>query len=202
MEKREAKVQTIYEHFVGKIDNIEKIIKDENKHETRLIWVLKEKHLEYIGSVVLGLNDALVELTWALAGLVLALQDVKMVALAGLIIGIPAAMSMAASEYLSRRSDGEEGLARRASGYTWLAYIITLLLLVLPFFFVKNAFVGLGISVWLALVIILLFNFYISIAKGFNFKKRFLEMAILSLGIAAISFGIARLLRSVFGIGG
>ena len=68
--------------------------------------MIREKQLDYVGSIVLGLNDALVELTGALAGLTLALQNTRLIAIAGLITAIAASFSMAASEYLSNKSDG------------------------------------------------------------------------------------------------
>ena len=74
------------------------IILEENQHETGLLQLLGEERLRYTGSMVLGLNDVLVELTGALAGLTLALQDTKLVALTGSITGIAAALSMGASE--------------------------------------------------------------------------------------------------------
>ena len=46
--------------------------------------MLDEERLRYIGSVVLGLNDALIELTGALAGLTLALQNTQLNLLLGL----------------------------------------------------------------------------------------------------------------------
>lgn len=61
--------------------------------------------LSYMSSVVLGLNDALVEFTGALAGFTLALNEPRLVALTGSITGVAAALSMAASEYLSTKSD-------------------------------------------------------------------------------------------------
>lgn len=77
------------------------IQEDELKHEQKLLGMLDETVLRYLGSIVLGLNDALVELTGVLAGLTFGFQDSKMVAFSGLITGIAAAMSMAGSEYLS-----------------------------------------------------------------------------------------------------
>jgi len=50
------------------------------------------------------------------------------------------------------------------------------------------------------ILIILIFTYYISVAKEIPFKKRFLEMALISLGIAAISFGIGVLIKIFFGI--
>ena len=50
--------------------------------------MIDEEKLKYIGAVVLGMNDALVELTGTLAGLTLALQNEKLVGVAGLITGV------------------------------------------------------------------------------------------------------------------
>ena len=105
MERGEEAIQKSYADVSSVIPEAEKIQHEENVHEERLIGMLDEERLRYAGSIVLGLNDALVELTGALAGLTLALQDVKLIALSGLITGIAASMSMAASEYLSTRSE-------------------------------------------------------------------------------------------------
>ena len=55
--------------------------------------------------MVLGLNDALVEFTGALAGYTFALQNTLLVAMTGLITGVAASLSMATSEYLSTKSE-------------------------------------------------------------------------------------------------
>ncbi len=105
MEHGEEAAQENYAAVSQEIPEAEKFQHEEDVHEERLIGMLDEERLQYAGSVVLGLNDALVELTGALAGLTLALQNVKLIALSGLITGIAASMSMAASEYLSTRSE-------------------------------------------------------------------------------------------------
>jgi VIT1/CCC1 family predicted Fe2+/Mn2+ transporter len=144
---------------------------------------------------VLGLNDALVELTGALAGLTLALQNTKLIALSGLITGIAASMSMAASEYLSTRSEETSKEPVRAAIYTGIAYILTVSLLVLPYLLFENYYIDLAITMTIAVVIIAVFNYYISVAKGESFKARFLEMAGLSLGVATFSFIIGFFIR-------
>ena len=99
MESGEDNAQDSYQQLVTLFPEVEKIVQDENGHEQTLIQLLDEERLRYIGSIVLGLNDALVELTGALAGLTLALQNTQFIALTGLITGIAAALSMAASEW-------------------------------------------------------------------------------------------------------
>lgn len=200
MERGEQQAQIDYERIAKAIPEAEKILKDEDSHEKLLIGMVKEERLEYIGSVVLGLNDALVELTGALAGLTFALQNTRLIALAGLITGIAASFSMAASEYLSKKSEESEQSAGRSSLYTGIAYIFTVFLLIIPYLVFKNYFFCLGLTILIAILIILVFNFYISVAKDLSFRRRFAEMASLSLGIAILSFGIGYLIRILLGI--
>lgn len=180
---------------------IEQLAHDEEIHEKRLIALINEEHLLYMGSVVLGLNDALVEFTGALAGFTLALGDPKLVALTGSITGIAAALSMASSEYLATKSDNQgDKHPVKASIYTGIAYIFTVMALVAPFIFLNNLLLSLGIMLAVALLIIAVFNFYYSVAKGESFKHRFTEMAILSFSVAGVSFVIGYLLKLMTGI--
>ncbi len=200
MERGEEKAQENYTQLKGKVPEIDKWIHDEEVHEQKLLAMLDEERLRYAGSVVLGLNDALVELTGALAGLTLALQNVKLIALSGLITGIAASLSMAASEYLSTRSEETDKHPVRAAVYTGIAYIITVSLLVLPYLLIQNYIVDLVITLSVAVLIIAAFNYYISVAKDEPFRARFLEMAGLSLGVATFSFIIGYFIRQWLGV--
>jgi VIT1/CCC1 family predicted Fe2+/Mn2+ transporter len=200
LEKREEKAQVIYVKVADKIPETYRIINDEDKHENELVCLLEEERLQYVGSMVLGLNDALVELTGTLAGLSFALRDTRLVALAGLITGIAASLSMAASEYLSTKSESNHKHALKSSMYTGCAYILTVVFLILPFMLLDNYLICLVLTIIIAIAIIFLFNFYISVAKDLNFRKRFMEMASISLGVALLSFGIGYLVRMFLGI--
>ncbi len=200
MEAGEEDAQDSYEQLPGTIPEAEAIIRDENEHENALIELLDEERLRYIGSIVLGLNDALVELTGALAGLTLALQDTKLIALTGSITGIAAALSMGASEYLSTKSEETAKNPVRASIYTGGAYVVTVLILILPYLILENFYVCLGCTLTAAVLIIAFFNYYISVAQDVPFKRRFLEMAGLSLGVTALSFLVGLLIRTFLGV--
>jgi VIT1/CCC1 family predicted Fe2+/Mn2+ transporter len=200
MERGEENAQANYEQLRGQVPEIDNWIREEETHEQVLLDMLDEERLRYIGSVVLGLNDALVELTGALAGLTLALRDVKLIALSGLVTGIAASLSMAASEYLSTRSEGTQKQPVRAAIYTGIAYIITVMLLVLPYLLIPNYILDLAITLVIAVLIIALFNYYVSVAKDEPFRARFLEMAGLSLGVAALSFVIGYFIRQWLGV--
>jgi VIT1/CCC1 family predicted Fe2+/Mn2+ transporter len=200
MERGEEAAQMSYSGVAGTIPEAARFQQEEDVHEEQLINMLDEERLRYAGSIVLGLNDALVELTGALAGLTLALQDVKLIALSGLITGIAASMSMAASEYLSTRSEETSKHPVRAAIYTGIAYIVTVALLVLPYLLFDNYILDLIITLTIAVVIIAVFNYYISVAKGESFRARFTEMAGLSLGVAVFSFIIGYFIRQWLGI--
>jgi VIT1/CCC1 family predicted Fe2+/Mn2+ transporter len=177
------------------------IQEDEEKHEQQLICLINEKSLNYLGSIVLGLNDALVELTGVLAGLTFGLQHSRMIAAVGIITGISAAFSMAGSEYLATKTEGSEEIKpKTAAIYTGIAYIVTVILLILPFMFIQNVYISLTVCISSAILIIAIFNYYTSVAKEHPFKSRFLEMAGISLGVAFISFIIGTIVKALFNI--
>jgi VIT1/CCC1 family predicted Fe2+/Mn2+ transporter len=200
MEQGEAIAQKNYQDVSKDIPEAENFLHEEDVHEERLINMLDEERLRYAGSIVLGMNDALVELTGALAGLTLAFQNEKLIALSGIITGVAASLSMAASEYLSTRSEDTSRHPVRAAIYTGIAYIVTVFLLVLPYLLIKNYILDLIIALITAVIIIAVFNFYISVAKGESFRERFLEMAILSLSVAALSFVLGYIISKWLGI--
>lgn len=107
---------------------------------------------------------------------------------------------MAASEYLSTKTEGESRSPLKASFYTGFAYILAVVLLVFPYFIFNNIYFCLGFTVFNAVILILIFAFYVSVAKDISFKKRFLEMAPITLGVAALAFGIGFLIRVFWGI--
>jgi VIT1/CCC1 family predicted Fe2+/Mn2+ transporter len=199
MERGERNAQEFYSEIASIIPEAKEILKEEEEHESALIAMLNEEKLQYVGSIVLGLNDALVEITGALAGFTMSLQNTKLIAITGLITGIAASLSMASSEYLSTKSEGGKRPGR-SSLYTGVAYFLTVLLLVFPFFSFNNYYFCLGVTLFNGIFIIFIFNYYISVTKELPFRKRFLEMACISLGIAALTFSIGILVRVFFHI--
>ncbi len=199
MEKGEEAAQVDYNELSKEISGAKQIANDEEQHEEELIELIEEEKLNYIGSIVLGLNDALVELTGTLAGLTFALQNTKIIGAAGLITGIAASFSMAASEYLSHKSEGKNEDALKASVYTGIAYVFTVFVLIIPYFLLSNFYACLGITLLVAIFIIFFFNYYLSVVKNLSFKERFLEMVFLSLGVAALTFGIGFIIRKYLG---
>ena len=201
MENGEKGAQGIYEKLSLTIPEAERIMHDEEAHEQALIAMLDEERLKYVGSMVLGLSDALVELTGTLAGLTFALQNTKLVALSGLITGVSATLSMASSEYLSAKSEGRTD-ALKSCTYTGVAYCITVALMVLPYLLLPEQSYGLALGIMLAVVIaeIALFSYYVSVTQDRPFGARFGEMAGISLGVAVLAFGIGLLAKALLGL--
>ena len=200
MEQGEAEAQAVYGPLAARLPEIKQILDDEEKHEEELLGMLDEERLRYASSIVLGLNDALVELTGALAGLTLALRNVQLIALTGTITGVAAAFSMAASEYLSTKAEPGEKQPVRSAVYTGLAYIATVVILILPYLLLKNEYLCLAITLISAVLVIAAFNYYIAVARNENFRKRFVEMAVVSLGVAGLSFVFSYFIRLWLGV--
>lgn len=190
-----------YEDLQQALPEAAEMLLDERRHERALYAMLDEERLHYVGAMVLGLNDALVELTGAIAGVTFALQDARLVAMTGIVTGVSATLSMAASNYLAERAQGSRD-AIKSSLYTGAAYLITVALLVLPYLLFPRDQYAAAFAVMIAtvLLIILFFNYYISVAKDEPFARRFIEMAAISLSVAVISFVIGVLAKRFLGI--
>ena len=201
MEKGEYAVNRAYENMIEEFSEMEKILADEQAHEYRLTEMLDEERLKYVGAMVLGLNDALVELSGTIAGLTLALADTRVVALAGIITGVSATLSMAASNFLAERADGRRD-ALKSSLYTGAAYLVTVVCLVAPYLIFPREMYVPALVTMLAVVILIIFffNYYVSVAKSLPFGRRFGEMAVISLGVALISFGIGLAAKRLLGV--
>ncbi|MDR2671786.1 MAG: VIT1/CCC1 transporter family protein [Coriobacteriales bacterium] len=201
MERGEQGTAKAYAKLPTALPEVNEIIANELEHEDMLIGILDEERLQYVGAVVLGLNDALVELTGAVAGLTFALNSTRTVALAGIITGIAATLSMAASNYLAERANNNPH-ALKASVYTGVAYLITVVLLVTPYLlFPDDQYIGALVTMLATVVIIImLFNFYVSVAQKKPFWSRFGKMCAISLGVALISFLIGLVAKVLLGV--
>ena len=199
MERVEEAAQSEYALLAEEVPESVTIKEQEEEHEKALLEILDEESLQYVGSMVLGLSDALVELAGSLAGFTFAMQDTKMVALSGLIVGISATFSMASSEFLSAKSEGRND-ALKSCAYTGGAYLVTVALLILPYLIFTNIIPALISMMAIIVLIIAGFTYYTSVAKDEPFKSRFLEMTLISLGVAVLSFGVGLLAKKVLGV--
>ena len=201
MERGEEHAQDEYEQLTEEVPESVHIRKQEEEHEAALLEMLDEERLQYVGSMVLGLNDALVELTGSLAGFAFALQNTRLIALSGLIVGISATFSMASSEFLAARSEGRSD-ALKSCSYTGIAYLLTVIALITPYLiFPGTQFIPALLCMLLVVILIIAgFTYYTSIAQDEPFKSRFLEMAVISISVAVMSFVVGILAKKFLGV--
>jgi VIT1/CCC1 family predicted Fe2+/Mn2+ transporter len=196
MEEGEEKAQKTYAEIARSVPVALDIAQDEDRHEKELIGLIDEERLKYTSDIVRGLNVALVELTGTLAGLTLALPETRLIIMTGLILGIVMVLSVASTEYLGTVSGEGTRSPFKAVLYGGLANIFAVLFLIFPYLIFSNIYLSLGIMIVNAVIVIFLFSFYISVAKEISFLKRFREMVLVSLGVAALAFVIGLLART------
>jgi len=201
MERGEEHAQSEYELLADEVPESIHIRKQEEEHEAALLEMLDEERLQYVGSMVLGLNDALVELTGSLAGFAFALQNTRLIALSGLIVGISATFSMASSEFLAARSEGRTD-ALKSCSYTGIAYLLTVIALIAPYLiFPVTQYIPAMLCMLVVVILIIAgFTYYTSVAQDEPFKSRFLEMAIISVSVAVLSFVVGVLAKKFLGV--
>ena len=195
MERNEDRAHTAYQQLAKAIPEVENVILDEERHGNELINMIDDERLEYSSDIVRGLNVALVEITGALAGFTFALQDEKLVLTAGLIIGITVSLSTTGTEYIATKSSTSVKNPLKSAFYAWLANIVAIAFLVLPYLIFGNIYLALGLMIFDAVIVIFILTFYLSVARDISTTKMFLETTAISLGIAALAFGIGFLAR-------
>ncbi|PWE19846.1 rubrerythrin family protein [Aliarcobacter skirrowii] len=201
LEKRESGAEEFYKELFEIYPESKKIYEQETQHELELIDMLNDKKLLYAGAIVLGMNDALVELTGTLSGIAFAFDKSLVVGLTGLIMGIAASLSMAGSAYFEAKENPSEEINPLVySLYTGVSYILTTAILVVPFFIFDSIIEALILMFVCAFLAIVSYNFYISVAKDLSFTKRVLQMSAITFGVAIISFLIGYLVKYYFGI--
>lgn len=194
-EKRERKSHIKYAKYDKEIPIIREVVIEEKKHEEKLDDILKDRKLLYASSIILGLNDALIEMSGAIAGFTFAVENTREIAIVSLIMGVAASLSMAASEFLSAKADDHENPLKSAL-YTFITYSVVVALLILPYLFFQK-FIALGVMIGTVILIIFTFNIYLSIAKKESLIKNFLTMALIAICVSIISFSIGILINKI-----
>lgn len=148
-------------------------------------------------AIVLGMHDAIVSLTGLIAGLYFASVETNIIVISCVISSISASLSMGAANYLATRTTGRRG-AFGAAVHTFLAYMITCVLLILPFFVITNR--ATAVCAVFAMAVLIIWGFNAVFYRNDHFWRHFSEM----LGICAIvsvaAFLIGESASRLFGI--
>lgn len=166
-----------------------------------MVAVMKQesKQYKYTGALVLGMHDALVELTGIIAGLTFTIASNRLIIMTGAIAAAAASLSMAAANYQAQRAE-ENPYALRAAMYTGLMYVATSATLLFPFAVVPNRFWALAMMGILATLIIFAFNCAIGFTQRRPFMRRFLEMLGICFLVSAASFAIGMAAKHLMGV--
>jgi len=200
MERAERRDHITYSGLSEVMPETVEITRDEIRHEKQLLDLIDDERLNHSSDMVRGMNVAIVELTGTLAGLSFAFQNRALVVETVSIIGTIMSLSVMSTEYLAAKADSRIANPVKSVLYAGVANLFTIFMLLLPYIVFRNIYVALTVTIITAIIIIFIFSFYISVVKDISIKKRFLEMALISLGIAALAFGIGLLARLILHI--
>jgi len=176
---------------------LKQIIEDEQSHEQTLIGQLKEKRIAYIGFIVLGLADAIVEITGTHAGFLGVTGSTLIAGVSGVIVGFAAAISMASASYLQAKQDLEKSPFVSAAA-TGISYLCSVICLALPYFLIRTMFVAFAVSTSVGILLIAGFTFYGAIVFDRKFWHEFGEAVALMLGTAIATFFVGTLVGKIF----
>jgi vacuolar iron transporter family protein len=204
LERHEHVVIEEYKKVAGELSGeeksqLEKIIHDEEEHESFFIGQIKETVIKYIGFIALGLADAIVEITGVHAGFLGVTNSTLFAGISGLIVGFSAAISMGSAAYLQAKQDPHRSPWVSAI-ITGTSYIVSVVFLAIPYFLTKSMGLAFMCSIMVGIVLIALLTFYSAVVFDRRFLREFLETVFLMLATAAATFVLGKFLGEAFGI--
>ncbi|BAN90605.1 VIT1/CCC1 transporter family protein [Aeropyrum camini] len=206
LERHEKEVIESYKKFLENLDGearrkLEGIIEEEISHENYLISRINENIVRYLGFIALGLADAIVEITGVHAGFLGATSTTLVAGVAGLIVGLSAAISMAAAAYLQAKHESSTTAPLPSAIATGIAYFFAVVTLALPYFITHSNILAFVASVMLAVVLITAFVFYSAVINETSFRREIVENLGVLFGTAAAAYIFGDVLGRIFGIG-
>jgi len=162
-------------------EGFQRVIGDEKEHERELVGQIDEPQIKYISFIVLGLGDALVEISGIHAGSLGIYNSTKLAGLAGVIAGAAASVAMASAAYAQAKT-GFKGSAGLSAIYTGASYFVTAVVLATPYFLTEIMINALLASVVAGILLIAFTSFYSSVIAGGVFRKDFTEVTSIMLG--------------------
>jgi VIT1/CCC1 family predicted Fe2+/Mn2+ transporter len=204
LETHESGAVEKYEGIMSSIPESHKtrflqVIEDEKSHERALIGQLKEKRVAYMGFIVLGLADAIVEITGVHAGFLGVTGSTLIAGVAGVIVGFSAAISMGSASYLQAKQDTEKSAL--LSGFlTWISYFCSVILLALPYFLIRMMLPAFITSTSVGILLVAGFTFYGAIVFDRKFWREFAETVGLMLATALATYLLGVIVGTIFHI--
>ncbi|MGA3020700.1 MAG: VIT1/CCC1 transporter family protein [Candidatus Micrarchaeales archaeon] len=187
-----------------------KIIKDGVMYEKTLMKEadIYKGDLLYAQSIILGLNDGIVEILAIVAGIAMVAATNIVVVMVGLIAGMAGTLSMSAGVYLSSKSEGLIGMggkrraemAKKEAYYAGMWYLIGAILTISPFISGFNGISGVLLSIFLISVAMTISSSVVAIMSGTSIRRRVFEMLAISLGVAFVTILSGIFAKLYFGV--
>jgi VIT1/CCC1 family predicted Fe2+/Mn2+ transporter len=202
LDRHEEKVVKEYQGLAGLIPESDKVafdamVADEMEHEKAFALEAESSAVRYISFVVLGLADALVEISGIHAGWLGLFDKTEIAGLAGVIAGGAASMAMASAAF-AQAKQGFKGSARLSAVYTGVSYFITALILATPYFLTPNMIEALASSLTLAVIILAITTWYSVVIQEKHFFKDFVEILIILFATTIIVFALGAIVSAYF----
>jgi vacuolar iron transporter family protein len=200
-EKATIKEYEAIEQYIPPEDRakFEEMLRDEEEHEASLAKQVQSSFVIYMSFVVLGLADAIVEISGIHAGSLGIYSSTELTGLAGVIAGAAASMAMASAAY-AQAKQGFQGRAGISAAMTGVSYFVSAILLASPYFLTKDAILAMSVSLVIAVIILAFTNYYNSIISGANFLRDFLELAGIMFGATVLLLLLGEVIRHALGI--
>lgn len=195
LDRHESGVVGKYRSLAGLIPEEDRkafddMVADEVEHERAFEMSIESSAVQYISFVVLGLADALVEITGIHAGSLGIYDKTEIAGLAGVIAGAAASLAMASAAF-AQAKQGFKGSARLSALYTGVSYFITAIILATPYFLTSDMVLALSASLTLAVIIVTLTTYYSTVVANKPFFKDYVEILLIlfAVTVALYAFG-------------
>jgi VIT1/CCC1 family predicted Fe2+/Mn2+ transporter len=203
LESKEGDATKIYKEVAGLRPDIKDVVEgitiDEERHESVFLASIDESRVRYIGSITLGISDALVELTGIYTGSLGAFENTLSAGLAGFLAGVAASISMGIASYAQAKNEGRTR-PELVAFYTFLAYIAVALLLALPYFVISSLLVAFIVMLILAVAIMAYMTFYVAVLQSRSYLREFAEITLLIFGVSILLYIIGSTMGNVLGV--
>lgn len=204
LDRHESSVVKEYRALAGLIPEADKaafeeMVADEQEHEMEFAQKIESSAIRYISFIVLGLADALVEITGIHAGSLGIYDITEYAGIAGVTAGAAASLAMASAAF-AQAKQGFHGSARLSATYTGISYFITAIILAAPYFLTPSMIYALGTSLFLAVVVLALISYYSTVISGKPFLRDFVEMLLIMFGVTVALYFFGHFIRVSTGI--
>lgn len=204
MERHEGKLHTRYRMIAESIPAEDKsrfqaMMDSEEGQEGLLIGKIQENRVKYMSFIVLGLADAVVEISGIHAGSLGIYGRTTLAGLAGIIAGMAASIAMGTAAY-AQAKQGFQGSAKWSAIYTGVSYMITAIFLALPYFLTENMAGALVTSLVVGVILVATMTFYDTVISQRPFKRQFGEISGIILAASVALFFIGTVVGQYLGV--